>query len=277
MDDLLMLQYEVVLHWIAVGFYILSTIFFAYSLSFRKEKTLMPAMLFTFIGLLFHSAALGIRWWATGHGPYLMKYEILSSNAWVVIVMFLIAAVRYAKMRPAGVVVVPLSFLMMTIGLFMNPEIKRLPPSLKGIWLVIHVTFNHLAVGALIIALGASVLYLLKEKKGETEFFKKFPSINVLDAYSYKFVGFGFIFWSITIVAGAIWANQAWGRYWGWDPVEIWSLITWLLYGLYLHLRLFRNWKGGKAAWMLVLCFVLSIFSIYLVPFTVESLHSAYF
>jgi cytochrome c-type biogenesis protein CcsB len=277
MDNLLLLKYEVVLHWVAVVFYITSTFFFAYSLSFRKERAVKPAVPLAFVGLLFHSAALGLRWWVTGHGPYLMKYEILSSNAWVVMVMFLIVALKYSKMRPAGVVVVPMSFLMMAVGLFLNPEIKRLPPSLEGIWLVIHVTFNALAVSALIIALGAAVLYLLKEKKGETEFFKKFPSLSVLDAYGYQFVAFGFIFWSITIVAGSIWANQSWGRYWGWDPVEIWSLITWLLYGLYLHLRLFRNWKGRKAAWILVFCFVLSIFSIYLVPFTTESLHSAYF
>jgi cytochrome c-type biogenesis protein CcsB len=277
MDDLLILKYEVVLHWIAVVFYVGSTFFFAYSLSFRKERAARPAVPLAFIGLLFHSAALGLRWWVTGHGPYLMKYEILSSNAWVAMAMFLIVALRYPKMRPAGVVVVPMSFLMMAVGLLLNPEIKRLPPSLEGIWLVIHVTFNALAVSALIIALGAAVLYLLKEKKGETEFFRKFPSLSVLDAYGYQFTAFGFIFWSITIVAGSIWANQSWGRYWGWDPVEIWSLITWLLYGLYLHLRLFRNWKGGKAAWMLVLCFALSIFSIYLVPFTTESLHSAYF
>ncbi|MCL4537844.1 MAG: c-type cytochrome biogenesis protein CcsB [Nitrospirae bacterium] len=277
MNDLSILKYEVVLHWIAVGFYILSTVFFAYSVSFQKERTIKPAMLFTLIGLLFHSIALGIRWLSTGHGPYLMKYEILSSNAWVVMVMFLIVAWRYPRLRPTGVVAVPLSFLMMTIGLFMNPEIKGLPPSLKGVWLVIHVTFNHLAVGALIIALGAAVLYLLKEKKGDTEFFKKLPPVDVLDAYSYKFAGFGFIFWSITIVAGAIWANQAWGRYWGWDPVETWSLITWLLYGLYLHSRLFLKWKGKKSAWMLVLCFILSILSIYFIPFMVKSLHSAYF
>lgn len=277
MGSLVLLKAEVALHWIAVVFYVASTFFFAYSISFRKERVAKPAVPLAFIGLLFHSAALGLRWWVTGHGPYLMKYEILSSNAWVAVGMFLIVALRYPKMKPAGVVVVPMSFLMMAVGLFLNPEIKRLPPSLEGIWLVIHVTFNALAVSALIIALGAAVLYLLKEKKGEAELFKKFPSLNVLDAYGYQFTAFGFIFWSITIVAGSIWANQSWGRYWGWDPVEIWSLITWLLYGLYLHLRLFRNWKGRKAAWMLVLCFVLSIFSIYLVPFTTESLHSVYF
>lgn len=277
MDDLLMLKYETVINWLAVGFYIVSTILFAYSLSFQREKAVRPAMLFIAIGFLFHSAALGVRWLATGHGPYLMKYEILSSNAWVVVAMFLAASWRYVKIRPAGVAVAPLSFLMMAVGLFMNPEIKRLPPTLKGVWLVVHVTFNHLSVGALIIALGVSVLYLIKEKRGETEFFKKFPSMDALDAYSYKFVSFGFIFWSITIASGSIWANQAWGRYWGWDPVETWSLITWLLYGFYLHSRLFFNWKGRKAAWMLVICFVLSIFSIYFVPFTVTSLHSEYF
>ncbi|MBI5025885.1 MAG: cytochrome c biogenesis protein CcsA [Nitrospirae bacterium] len=277
MDNLSILKYEVILHWIAVGCYIFATIFFAYSVSFQKRRGIKPAMVLTLIGILFHSIALGVRWRVAGHGPYLMKYEILSSNAWVVILMFLVVTWRYTKLRPAGVAVVPLSFLMMTIGLFMNPGIKGLPPSLKGIWLVIHVTFNHMAVGALIIALGASVLYILKEKKGDTEFFGRFPSLEVLDAYSYKFVGFGFIFWSITIVAGAIWADQAWGRYWGWDPVETWSLITWLLYGLYLHSRRFLKWRGRKAAWVLVLCFIVSIMSIYFIPFTIRSLHTAYF
>ena len=277
MNDLSILRYEFVLHWIAVGFYIFSTVFFAYSVSFQKERTIKPALLFALIGLLFHSIALGIRWMVSGHVPYVWKYDILSSNAWVVMAMFLIVAWRYPRLRYTGVVVMPLSFLMLAVGLFMNPEIRKLPPALDTIWLFIHATFNHLAVGALIIALGAAVLYLLKEKKGDTEFFKKLPPVDVFDAYSYKFASLGFIFWGIMIASGAIWANQAWGRYWGWDPVETWSLIAWLLYGLYLHSRLFLKWKGKKAAWMLVLCFALSLLSIYLVPFTVESLHSAYF
>lgn len=277
MDNISILIYEVILHWVAVGFYILSTIAFAYSLTSKKEDALKYGMLFALIGLIPHSIALGIRWYEAGHGPYMAKYEVLSSNAWVTILIFLIIAWRRPKLRAGGVIVVPLSFLMMTIGLFTSPELRRLPPSLRSIWLIIHVTFNKLSVGAIIIALGSSVLYLLKEKRTENEFYKRLPSIEVLDEYSYKFVGFGFIFWSITVAAGAIWANEVWGRYWGWDPIETWSLITWLLYGLYLHFRYFFKWCGKKAALFMIVCFVFSVLTIFIIPFVVKSLHSEYF
>ncbi|MBI4697521.1 MAG: cytochrome c biogenesis protein CcsA [Nitrospirae bacterium] len=277
MADILSLKSEVIFHWIAVGFYIMSTVAFAYSVSFKKHNALKHGVFFTLTGLIPHSIALGIRWNIAGHGPYMAKYEVLSSNAWMVILMFLLIGWNIPKIRSAGVVVVPLCFLMMTIGLFTNPEIRKLSPSLSGIWLVIHILFNKLAVGAILISLGASVLYLIKKGRARGEFFDKLPSLEVLDEYSYKFIGFGFIFWSITVVAGSIWANQAWGRYWGWDPIETWSLITWLLYGLYLHLRYFFKWQGSKSAWMLIVCFVFSVITIFIIPFIIESLHSQYF
>jgi cytochrome c-type biogenesis protein CcsB len=277
MTDILLLKYEVIFHWIAVGFYILSTVVFAYSVSFKKSDALKYGMFFALIGLIPHSIALGIRWHIAGHGPYMAKYEVLSSNAWVAILMFLLIGWKIPKLRAAGVVVVPLSFLMMTLGLFTNPELKNLPPTLSGIWLVIHILFNKLAVGAILISLGSAILYLLKKKYGVREFYQKLPSLEALDAYSYKFIGFGFIFWSITVVAGSIWANQAWGRYWGWDPIEIWSLITWLLYGLYLHVRYFLKWEGTKSAWMLIVCFIVAVITILIIPFVVKTLHSSYF
>jgi len=267
----------IIFNWIAIGFYIVSTVFFAYSVSFQKEKALRPAILLALIGLIPHAIAIAIRWKMTGHGPYMAKYEVLSSNAWITVLLFIIVAWKIPRLRPAGVIVMPLSFLMMAFGLFMSPEIRRLPPSLRSIWLIIHVTFNKLAAGAIIIALGTSVLYLLKEKRQDRDFYKRLPSLDALDAYSYKFIGFGFIFWSITIAAGAIWANEAWGRYWGWDPIETWSLITWLLYGLYLHARYFLKWQGRKAALLMVVCFVFSVLTIFIIPFVVESLHSEYF
>jgi cytochrome c-type biogenesis protein CcsB len=271
------MEYQIIFNWVAVGFYIISTVFFAYSVSFQNEKALKPAMSMALLGLVPHALSIVIRWSVTGHGPYMAKYEVLSSNAWITVLLFLLVAGRTPKLRPAGVVVMPLSFLMMAFGLFTSPEIRRLPPSLKSIWLVFHVTFAKLAAGAVIIALGTAVLYLLKEKRPEQEFYKKLPPLDVLDAYSYKFTGFGFIFWNIALAAGAIWANEAWGRYWGWDPIETWSLITWLLYGLYLHSRYFFKWRGRKAAWFMVTCFALSILTIFIIPLVVDSLHTEYF
>lgn len=277
MSELTLLKYEVIFHWIGVVFYILSTISFTYSLFFKKEDFLHYGMILAFIGLVPHGIALGFRWYVAGHGPYMAKYEVLSSNAWIIILMFLITSVKIQKLKPLGIIVIPLSLLMMTLGLFTNPEIRRLPPTLRGIWLVIHILFAKLAAGGIIIAVGCAVSYLLKEKKMASEFLKKLPSHEALNAYSFKFVGFGFIFWSITIAAGAIWANESWGRYWGWDPIETWSLITWLLFGFYLHSRYFLKWDRRKGAWMLLICFLFSIMTIFIIPFIIDSLHSEYF
>jgi len=274
--EVLFLEYQIILKWIAVGFYIVSGVFFAYSVSFQKEKILKPAMVLALIGLILHAIATAIRWEIADHGPYMGMYEVLSSNAWITVLLFIIAAWKVPKLRPAGVIVMPLSFLMMAFGLFADPEIRRLPPALRSTWLVFHVTFNKLAVGAIIIAFGTSMLYLLKEKRQDREFYRKLPSLDALDAYSYKFIGFAFICWSIMIASGAIWANEAWGRYWGWDPIETWSLITWLFYGIYLHLRYFFKWQGRKAALLFVVCFVFSVLTIFILPFVVESLHTEY-
>lgn len=275
MQDLSLLKYETIFHWIAVLLYISSSILFMYGLIFKKEKSLNSGWIVSLSGLIPHSIALGIRWFVQGHGPYMIKYEVLSSNAWICIVMFLVISRKIPRLKAAGGIVVAVSFIAMTAGLFTNPDIKMLPPSLRSIWLLIHVLFNKLAAASLLIAFSASVLYLLKEKKGEAQLFSL--STHMLDLYNYRFAGIGFFFWTITIIAGAIWANQSWGRYWGWDPVETWSLVTWLLLGFYLHMRVFYRWSGRKAAWAMILCFSVSVLTIFIIPMVVESLHTQYF
>ncbi|MBI4837961.1 MAG: c-type cytochrome biogenesis protein CcsB [Nitrospirae bacterium] len=271
------MEQQIIFNWIAIVFDVISTVFFAYGVSFQREKALKPAMITALLGLIPHAISIVIRWQITGHGPYMAKYEVLSSNAWVTIFFFVMASWKIPRLRHTGLIVMPLSFLMMGSGLLTDPGIRKLPPTLKSGWLILHVVFAKVSTGAVIIALGTSVLYLLKGKKAENEFYRRLPSLEALDEFSYKFIGFGFIFWSITVAAGAIWANEAWGKYWSWDPIETWSLITWLLYGLYLHLRFFFRWKGSQAAWMLIVCFIFSAVTIFVIPFVIESLHAEYF
>lgn len=271
------LKYEVILHWCAISLYMFSTIFFAYCISFQREKAGKQALILALIGLLFHSVALGIRWINTGHPPYTHKYEIFSSSVWMTVILFVFIGWRQPRLRAIGVIVMPLSLLVMAAALLSNPAIKALPPALKGVWFHIHATANGLAAGAIILAVGASVMYLLKEKREDIEFYSKLPSKEALDEYAYKFASFAFIFWGIMIVSGAIWADKAWGRYWGWDAIETWSLITWLVFGLYLHLRHFFKWRGRKAAFMLSICFIMSVLGLFILPFIVESLHTEYF
>jgi cytochrome c-type biogenesis protein CcsB len=269
--------WEATLHWTAVALYIAGTVAFAYALIFARQQKVPVALWVTAAGLLAHTAGLVLRYIHVGHGPYLLKYEVLSSNAWIAMVMLLLFVWRRRNWAPLALLAVPASILMMGFGLFTNPEARSLPPTLRSLWLVFHVLFNKLAVGAFILALASAIVLLRKLNGASGRWLNRLPGPDTLEAYTVRFIGFGFIFWTTTIGAGAIWANQSWGRYWGWDPIESWSLVTWLAYATLLHARLFFRLKARVIAWGTVACFVLSVLTVLIFPFVFPSLHSAYF
>ena len=268
---------ETLLHWCAVALYIGGMVLFAHALLFDHPTRVHWAKWVTAAGLLPHSAALLSRWIAVGHGPYMMKYEVLSSNAWVALVMLLVFVWHRSSWAPLALLALPASILMVGAGLFSSPEARNLPPTLRSTWLVFHVFFNKLAVGAFVLAVASAIILLRKLKPTSGPLLDRLPKPDVIEAYTVRFVGFGFVFWSTTIVAGAIWANQSWGRYWGWDPIETWSLVTWLCYGCLLHARLFFRLSARSTAWGTVACFVISVLTVFIFPFLIPSLHSAYF
>jgi cytochrome c-type biogenesis protein CcsB len=231
----------------------------------------------TGVGLLPHTAALVLRYLTVGHGPYMLKYEVLSSNAWIAIVMLLVFVLRRPNWAAVALVALPLAILMMGFGLFTNPEARNLPPSLRSIWLVFHVLFNKLAVGAFLLSVASAIVLLRKLNGASGRWLDRLPGIEAMEAYTVRFIGFGFVFWTTTIGAGAIWANQSWGRYWGWDPIETWALVTWLAYSILLHARLFFKLSARAVAWATLACFVLSVLTVLIFPFLFPSLHSAYF
>ena len=269
--------WEAVFHWSAVALYIAGAVGFAYALIFAHPEKIRMAQWITAAGLLPHTAGLGLRYIHVGHGPYMLKYEVLSSNAWIAIVMLLIFVWRKPNWAALALVALPASILMMGFGLFTNPEARSLPPTLRSMWLVFHVLFNKLAVGAFILSAASSVILLRKLRGASSKFLDRLPAPEVLEARTIRFVGFGFIFWTTTIGAGAIWANQSWGRYWGWDPIESWSLVTWLAYAVLLHARIFFKIKASATAWGALACFSLSVLTVLIFPFVFQSMHSAYF
>lgn len=269
--------WETLLHWGAVAFYIAATIGFAYALVFDHPEKVRSSMWVAAIGLLPHTAALVLRYIHVGHGPYMLKYEVLSSNAWVAIAMLLVFVWRRPNWASVALVALPASILMVGFGLFTSPEARNLPPTLRSLWLVFHVIFNKLAVGAFILSLASAFVLLRKLNGASCRYLARLPDAPVVEVYMVRFIGFGFIFWTTTIGAGAIWANQSWGRYWGWDPIETWSLVTWLAYAILLHARLFFKLKARATAWGTIACFVLSILTILIFPFIFPSMHSAYF
>lgn len=273
-----MSQVEWITYIAASAFYAISAAIYVFSFVFKKEHWLRYGAFCAVVGLVPHSIALLARWIEAGHGPYYSMYEVFSSYAWVSVAIFLLSVLRTNKTRFAGLMVMPVSFILMGLGFNVSMEISPVPPSLNSFWLVAHVGFAKLGFGSILIATGMSIMYLLKEREPVRykEFFERFPTTGIMDDLSYQFAAVGFIFLTIMVAAGAIWADQTWGRYWGWDPIEIWSLISWLVYGVYLHLRMNAGWRGKRASWLMVVNIVILIFSLFGTGIVYEGLHSAY-
>jgi cytochrome c-type biogenesis protein CcsB len=268
---------EVVLHWTGVALYIAAFVIFANAVLFAHPGRIRAALIVTAAGLVPHGAAIILRWIASGHGPYMLKYEVLSSNAWIAICAMVIFVFRRRSFAAVCLVVLPASILMVALGLFSNPQIQELPPTLRSIWLVFHISFAKLSAAAFLLSVATSTLILLRARGRHPAWTERLPGSDTLDAYTIRFVGFGFIFWTVTVAAGAIWANQSWGRYWGWDPIETWSLITWLVYGSLLHIRRFFKTGEMSTSWLTIGAFAIFILTLLILPFLIPSLHSAYF
>lgn len=269
---------EIVLMWTAVTCYALSAMLFAVAFVFRRQTLFRWALIVGLLGLLPHAFAIGVRWDRVGHPPALGFYEVVSSYAFVSVSAFGLLAWRRRNMAPLGVVLMPISFLTLGAAMFTSKADLELTSTLASWWLNIHVAFAKLCYGAFVVSFALALVYLYRERaKGAlADVLAKLPTQEVIDDLEFRFVGVGFVFLGIMIVAGAIWANQAWGRYWAWDPIETWSLISWVVYALYLHTRLTLGWKGRKSALFAMSALPVVLFALIGVPLVYQSIHGAY-
>ncbi|MGH3387272.1 MAG: c-type cytochrome biogenesis protein CcsB, partial [Actinomadura sp.] len=147
-----------------------------------------------------------------------------------------------------------------------------LVPALKSYWIAIHVTAAITATGAFTVGGISTALYLAAARGGDGA--SRLPSAETLDRLAHRVIMFAFPIWTFAIIAGAIWADQAWGRYWGWDPKEIWSFVTWVVYAGYLHARATAGWKGRKAAAISLVAYGCLLFNFFGVNYMFSGLHS---
>jgi len=270
---------ELAAAWIAIVAYAASSVGFTIGAIFGKRRAETVAVVLASIGLAAHAVAIASRWARVGHGPYLGFYEVASLLAFMAVAGFLAVVARHRDLRVAGIAVLPVAFLVMGASLLVSKDAMAVEGSLASFWLAIHVAFANLAFGAYATSFALAVAYLMKHAKPQRRWqalLDKFPEPDTLDALTYRFVGAGFVFQTVMIVSGSIWANEAWGRYWGWDPVETWSLIAWAIYAIYLHLTMTLGWRGKRAAWVAVLALPISLFSLLGVPIVYHSIHGAY-
>ena len=158
-------------------------------------------------------------------------------------------------------------------------DVVPLPPALQSAWLVIHVLVAVLATGFFAIGAGLSVMQLLRHQREVRQsaglrFLDTLPGAAALESLAYRINVVGFVFWTFTLVAGAIWAERAWGRYWGWDTKEVWTFIIWVLFAGYIHARATRGWRGTRSAWLAIIGFSAVIFNYTIVNLYFQGLHS---
>lgn len=198
-----------------------------------------------------------IRWVETGHGPFANQHEFAVSFIWGILAAYLVAEWRY-KLRAVSLLALPVAATLLVCALvFFKSDTEPLMPALQNnLLLTMHVGFAVLAYGPACVSAGAAVLYLLHPHLN----LKALPSREYLDQMGYKASIITFPFLTIMIVLGSVWADIAWGHYWSWDPKETAALVTWLIYGAYLHARVTRRWTGVRSAWLLILGFAAVLF-----------------
>lgn len=236
----------------------------------RPERTVLALMT---AGLLLHTASIAMRWERLGHGPFITLFEILSSNVWSMMLAFALAYWRIPAIRPSAAVVMPVLFTVMGWLLMTNPGEGHLPPTYHTIWLYIHIGFGKVFFGAVLIALGISGVILARRTAFGAGRFERLPDDRRLAELSFRCMAIGFVFETLMLIAGAIWAQDAWGRYWAWDPLETWAFITWLIVGISLHARLTFNLSPRLGAWLVIGVFVSAFLTFFGVPFISNTPH----
>jgi ABC-type transport system involved in cytochrome c biogenesis permease subunit len=258
---------ESTLFTLAFLFYALSLLVYFAALFARREEWGRSALLSALLGFGFHTAALIMRTISSGHAPFTNMYESISFLSWAIVLALLIFG-RTPRMPWLGplLMIIVVALVALASSPLMPKEATPLVPALQSYWLWLHVSVTLLGEAFFAVAFVTSLIYLAsgdEEKKAR------------LDALAYRAVTVGFPLFTLGgLVFGMVWAYRAWGTYWSWDPKEVWSLITWFVFALYLHTRIVMGWKGKRSALIAIIGFLAALFTYFGVNYLLAGLHS---
>ena len=237
------------------------------------------------LGFLLHLGGTVLRGIAAERVPWANMYEFALTGTVLIVAVYLLVLVGY-DLRFLGAFLIGMVVLLLggaTISYYV--EVVPLMDPLKSIWLVIHVFVASLATALFAIAAGLSFTQILQTRRqrriaaqsnwaNRTSYLSTLPRAEVLETLAYRFAILGFMFWTFTLIAGAIWANDSWGRYWGFDTKEVWTFVVWVLYAGYIHARATRGWRGNPSAWLSLTGFAALLFNFTIVNVFFQGLHS---
>ncbi|MGO1315934.1 MAG: c-type cytochrome biogenesis protein CcsB [Cellulomonadaceae bacterium] len=251
----------------------------------RRTKALGIAMSTSWAGLAIHLAAIVCRGLAAGRTPWANMYEFTMVGTFVAMAVFLVVQLR-RDVRFLGLIVSGMVVMALVVALnAFHIEADGVQPALQKYWIVIHVGVAIGATGVFTVGFAVAVLQLLRDSRfggspllhgqgvvvrGRTllrtskldwRWLDTLPGTTALESLSFRFNAVGFVLWTFTLISGGIWAEEAWGRYWNWDPKEVWTFVVWVIYAAYLHARTTRGWSGRRAAWFVVVGYACVLFN----------------
>ncbi|MCL5105638.1 MAG: c-type cytochrome biogenesis protein CcsB [Armatimonadetes bacterium] len=254
-----------------------AAVFYLWNILGGTNLTKRTATTLTFLGLLSHTAGIidvGVQ---LRRAPLINLFESLTFFALALVAIYLIMERRY-KITALGAFATLLAVCLLVVASTLPKGVNgALLPALRSHWSTIHIVTCLIGYASFALAFGAALCYVVQERmlktKRLTVFQKHLPSLDVADHLAYKMVSLGFPMLTLGIVTGALWAQSAWDAYWSWDPKETWSLITWLVYAAYLHVRIVSRWRGRWANRLLIAGFVCVLVTYFGVNFLGRGLH----
>ncbi|KAA9395439.1 c-type cytochrome biogenesis protein CcsB [Kocuria coralli] len=255
----------------------------AYSDQDHRRPAARVAVVLMVLAFAIHLAAVVMRAIAANRVPWSNMYEFSTTGALLISAVYLVM-LTIKDLRFVGVLISGLVTLMLIAATIAYPTpVSPLQPALQSYWLVIHVSIAVASMGIFAITFAMAILQLVQDRRERRilaggpsgwAFLKIVPSAQSLENFSYRLNSVGFVFWTFTLAAGAIWARDAWGRYWGWDPKEVWTFVIWVVYAAYLHARATRGWTGRRSAWLSIVGFICILFNYFVVNTVFDGLHS---
>ena len=242
-------------------------------------RYLRAAMALTVIAWVLHVTAAILRGLAAGRVPWANMFEFTLTATAIIVGVFLAVQfwqdLRFLGAFISGFVLIALG--VATVNFYV--DVVPLPPALQSAWLVIHVFVATLGTGFFALGAGLSIVQLLKERRAVGKLQKArcldtLPEPEKLENMAYRLIVVGFVLWTFTLIAGAIWASRAWGRYWGWDTKEVWTFIIWTIFAGYIHARATRGWRGSRSAWLAIIGFSAVLFNFTIVNLFFKGLHA---
>ncbi|WP_179580945.1 c-type cytochrome biogenesis protein CcsB [Glaciibacter psychrotolerans] len=250
---------------------------------YGRSKSLRIGVSLTVLAWVLHLVADVLRGIAAGRVPWANMYEFAMTGTLVIMTVFLIVITR-VDLRFLGTFVTGLVLVLLGVAaLNFYVEVAPLPPALQSFWLVIHVFVATLGTGFFALGFALSAVQLLQFRREgllaegkamRLKFLATLPSAVTLENLAYRINIIGFILWTFTLMAGSVWAEAAWGRYWGWDTKEVWTFIIWVIYAGYIHARATRGWRGSRSAWLAIIGFSAVMFNFGIVNVFFKGLHA---